>query len=167
MSTLNIHASCILLGDAGARFGAPPDAAILLLGESGAGKSTVALQLLARGAKLVADDRAELFVRDDQLWARAPDNLAGLIEVRGVGIVTLPYAANARVLLAIRLVGRDRVSRYPEPLTFEVALAVESFPPLILLSADDISVADRIVLAAAAHANALFREQCNSGEGLP
>jgi HPr kinase/phosphorylase len=169
MTATNIHASCVLLGDAGRRFDAPADAAVLLLSESGAGKSTVALQLLARGAKLVADDRVELFVRDDELWARAPQNLAGLLEVRGVGIVALPHAAEARVSLAVRLVSRDQVPRLPEPQNFKMPLAPapNRWPPLILLSADDHSVADRIILASAAFAHALFREQCKSGKDLP
>jgi HPr kinase/phosphorylase len=171
MTAVNIHASCVLLESAGARFDAPPDAAILLLGESGAGKSDIVLQLLSRGARLVADDRVELFVRENLLWARAPANLAGLLEVRGVGIVSLPFAADARVSLVVRLVPPEQAPRLPERQKFDVPPALafppHLHPPLILLSASDISAADRIVLAAAAFANALFRDQCNSPEGLP
>ena len=64
----------------------------LLLGESGAGKSDLALRLIAAGAQLVADDRVELSVESNRLIARAPANLAGLIEIRNVGIIALPSA---------------------------------------------------------------------------
>ena len=87
METVNIHASCVVLRGAGDAFGAPGDCGILLLGESGAGKSDVALRLIAQAAQLVADDRVVLFTRDGVLFAKPPKTLAGLIEVRGVGIL--------------------------------------------------------------------------------
>ena len=61
MTTVNIHGSCIVLDKAAATFAAPPGDGVLILGASGAGKSSVALKLLAMGARLVADDRVELF----------------------------------------------------------------------------------------------------------
>jgi HPr kinase/phosphorylase len=64
----NIHASCVVLARAGEPFGAPGDAGILILGASGSGKSDLALRLIGRGALLVADDRVEIFARDDGLW---------------------------------------------------------------------------------------------------
>ena len=91
------------LDGAAAAFAAPRMAGVLLLGESGAGKSDLALRLIAMGAKLVGDDRTELFAENDQLFARAPANIEGLLEVRGVGIVALPSAAKARVALAVTL----------------------------------------------------------------
>ena len=60
MTVVNIHASCVVCARAGAAFGVPEDAGVLLLGESGSGKSEAALRLIAIGAKLVADDRCEL-----------------------------------------------------------------------------------------------------------
>ena len=79
--TVNIHATCVLLESAAAAFGASRAAGVLLLGKSGAGKSDLALQLIALGAKLVSDDRTELFVERGKLFARAPQSIAGLIEV--------------------------------------------------------------------------------------
>ena len=72
---VNIHATCIVLADAATAFKAPKDAGVLLLGESGSGKSDLALRLMERGAKLVADDRVELFARDGLLMARAPETI--------------------------------------------------------------------------------------------
>lgn len=65
---------------------------LLLSGESGIGKSDAALQLLARGHQLVADDAVELHVRARRLYGQAPAALAGQLEVRGLGpcpVVTL------------------------------------------------------------------------------
>ena len=60
LMTANIHATCIRIARAGKVFGAPASAGVLILGESGAGKSDLALRLIGRGAELVADDRTEL-----------------------------------------------------------------------------------------------------------
>jgi hypothetical protein len=158
MSVVNVHASCVILSDAGAIFGAPSDGGVLILGESGAGKSSVVLKLLALGATLVADDRVDLFVRDGLLHATAPAALAGLLEARGLGIVALPYAADARIALAVAL--GPTPQRYPNREDYEptAPLNVRAKPPLLRLSAVDMAVAEKIVLAAAAFSNALFRE---------
>lgn len=105
----NIHASCVALGKKG----------VLLLGPSGAGKSDLALRLIEAGAKLVADDRTDLSVKSGRLMARAPATIAGLIEIRGLGIVALPYVRQVEVVLAVRL-GRAG-ARLPEPQTYEFA----------------------------------------------
>jgi hypothetical protein len=109
--------------------------------------------LIARGARLVADDRAEVFARGGALWARPAARLAGLLEVRGVGIVSLPFAAEARVLLAVHLVPPADVPRLPEPRLFEppAALGIEPAlqPPLILLSPNEASAPEKVILAAA------------------
>ena len=158
----NIHAGCVLLGHAGDAFGAPWDAGVLLLGDSGAGKSDLALRLIERGAVLVADDRCELFLRDEALWARAPAVLAGLIELRGVGIVALPHAAEARIALAVQLVAREAVPRLPEPTRFvpPEILGVSSglWPPLIALASFEASAPAKIAAAVAAFAGGLFRD---------
>ena len=99
--------------------------AVLLLGPSGTGKSDLALRLIDRGWRLVADDRVVLAVRGDALWASAPPMIAGLIEVRGVGIMLEPALAQARVVLAIDLAALPE--RLPDAATrtFEgIAIAV-------------------------------------------
>lgn len=87
--------------------------AVLLLGPSGSGKSDLALRLIDRGWRLVADDRTILTVRGAALWASAPPAIAGLIEVRGVGIMPEPALANAAVVLAIDLAASPE--RLPDP----------------------------------------------------
>jgi HPr kinase/phosphorylase len=60
---------------------------LLITGRSGAGKSGLALQLMALGATLVSDDRTVVTLQDDRLYLDAPDTIRGLIEARGLGIL--------------------------------------------------------------------------------
>src|SRR3546814_1639400 len=77
LDIVNIHASCVAAGNGG----------VLILGQSGQGKSDLALRLIDRGARLVADDRCDVWHERGRLWCRPPGPLAGKIEVRGIGIV--------------------------------------------------------------------------------
>lgn len=165
MTTRSIHGSCIVLDQAALPFGAPADAGVLILGESGSGKSDLVLRLIERGAVLVADDRVELFCAGGNLWGRAPKRLAGLFEVRGVGIVALPFRGEAAIALAIALQDQDGISRLPERDTFRppdgLALPSADWPPLVRLCSRESSAPAKLVAAAAAYACSLFREQCN------
>jgi len=158
-SIVNIHASCVRLERAGAAFGAPRDAGVMLIGKSGAGKSDLALRLIALGAKLVSDDRTELFVEAGRLFARAPKTIRGLIEVRGLGIVALPAAARARVALVADLSGTK--ARLPPREWYKSPLALPDPVPLIRLAPFEASAPARIALAAAALGKDLFRDRAN------
>ncbi len=96
---MQIHASCAARDGAG----------VLLLGPPGSGKSDLVLRLIDRGFMLVADDRVDIM----NGHASPPDALAGLLEVRGLGILRLPYLARAELALAVTLGGA--VPRLPEP----------------------------------------------------
>jgi len=87
---------------------------ILLRGAPGSGKSDLALRLIALGADLVADDQVELTAGPEGLIARVPDTIAGLIEVRGLGIRSLPHQARMPVRLIVDLVAAGAVERMPE-----------------------------------------------------
>ncbi|MEO6387715.1 MAG: HPr kinase/phosphatase C-terminal domain-containing protein [Croceibacterium sp.] len=90
---MTLHqASCVAIGGRG----------LLIEGPPGSGKSSLALALIDRRARLVGDDGIALERRGDRLWALPPPNITGLLEVRNVGLVTLP-AAPAPVSLLIRL----------------------------------------------------------------
>ena len=160
---MTIHASCVLLARAGEPFDAPPGAGILILGPTGSGKSDLALRLIERGAVLVSDDRTELFVRDGGLHARAPAMLAGLIEVRGLGILELPHAPDAGVAVVVQLCDRSDIRRLPEPARYELPAELnidsECRPPVLHLAAEDASAPAKVIAASAAHAKALFRNQ--------
>jgi serine kinase of HPr protein (carbohydrate metabolism regulator) len=89
---------------------------VLIEGPSGIGKSDLALRALDQGFSLVADDRVILFASGGVLWGRAPESLAGLIEVRGLGVTARSYRALCRVSLLIRCVaGPEAVERLPDP----------------------------------------------------
>jgi serine kinase of HPr protein (carbohydrate metabolism regulator) len=75
---------------------------VLIEGPPGSGKSSLALALIDRGATLVADDGVLLERRDGRLWALPPPTIAGLLEIRNVGIARLA-AAPAPVALVLRL----------------------------------------------------------------
>ncbi len=63
---------------------------VLILGDSGIGKSECALELITRGHRLVADDAVEVFTVKDRLVGKAPQLTARLLEIRGLGIINLP-----------------------------------------------------------------------------
>lgn len=159
-ATVNIHATCVSLRRAGRAFDAPPHAGVLLLGKSGAGKSDLALRLIALGAKLVSDDRTDLFVEGGGLFGRAPKTTKGLIEARGVGIVALPHAAKARVALAVFL--EHPKSRLPRREFYKAPFDLSRPVPLIRLAPFEASTLAKIVLAAAAFEKNLFRESIRS-----
>lgn len=88
------------------------DRAILILGRSGAGKSSLGLQLLALGCGLVADDRTELRRDGDRLLATCPERLIGLIEARGIGILRAEAVLRAWPVIAVDL-DRPALERLP------------------------------------------------------
>jgi len=101
---MQIHGSCA------ARSGA----AVILLGPSGAGKSDLVFRLLDRGFELVADDRVEL----QDGWASAPEPLAGLLELRGLGLIRVPHLTRAQIALVVEL---GLPERLPAPEYWDVA----------------------------------------------
>ncbi len=76
--------------------------AVLIEGEPGSGKTSLALALIESGATLVGDDGVTLSLRAGQVWAAPPPNTAGLIEVRNVGLARLP-CGEGPVALVLRL----------------------------------------------------------------
>ncbi len=84
-------------------------------GKSGSGKSDLALRMIDRGARLIADDRTDLALGEGgQVMARAPAAIKGRMEVRGLGINEMPSKDQAEVALVIDLVGLGEVERLPD-----------------------------------------------------
>lgn len=107
--------------------------ALLIEGPPGSGKSTLALALIDRGAGLIGDDAVTLTASDGVLIASPPPNIAGLVEVRGVGLLRLPLAPPCPAALILTL-GGPAAARLPEtPLPRReiagVALPVLAFDP--------------------------------------
>lgn len=160
VTVANIHASCVVCGSAGAPFGASGDAGVLLLGESGSGKSDLVLRLIAMGAELVADDRCEIFFDGAGLRARPPCALAGLMEIRGLGIVALRFVPEARIMLAVRA-SNDEPRRLPERRRYRPPFSApeELLPPEIDVSPNASSAPAKILVAVAAFDKQLFRDE--------
>jgi len=87
--------------------------AVLLRGPSGCGKSDLGLRLIDAGGRLVADDQSELWRRGDALFVRAPATIAGLLEIRGIGIMRLDALLEAPVAMIADLVAAEKVERLP------------------------------------------------------
>lgn len=100
-----VHASCVVVGEAG----------ILIRGSSGSGKSTLARRLITEAlrdghfAALVADDRVRVIPCNGRILAEAPAAIAGMIEVRGLGIVKVNFEPACVVRLVV-----DCEEAYPE-----------------------------------------------------
>ena len=105
-----VHATSIDIDGAG----------VLLRGPSASGKSDLALRMIANGARLVADDRTDLAVKDGRVFASAPAALAGRLEVRGIGILTVGAVQDSPLALVIDLVAPADVERLPDPTKAEL-----------------------------------------------
>ncbi len=88
--------------------------AVLLRGPPGAGKSDLALRLIDGGARLVADDQALLRRVGDRVLVRAPAVIAGLIEIRGFGILRVETIEEAPLALIVDLLPSGQIERMPE-----------------------------------------------------
>ena len=118
------HASAALIGERG----------VLIRGASGSGKSSLLLALMALdGARnaLVADDRVWLTAHGGRLVASVPPELAGLIEVRGQGILARPHVSPAVIDLVVDIVPAADAERMPEP-DLRAEIAGLSLPRLML-----------------------------------
>jgi hypothetical protein len=108
-------------------------AALLIEGPPGSGKSSLALALIDRGAGLIGDDGVTLTAEADRLLASTPPRIAGLIEVRGVGLMRLAPAPPAPVALILALGGPEptRLPDVPLPtrVIAGVAVPVLAFDP--------------------------------------
>lgn len=108
------HATCVALDGHAA----------LLVGPSGAGKSDLALRLISspifhagrcHTLTLVADDQVLIGVLDQELTVEPPEAIAGLLEVRGVGILKVPYVQRAVARLVVDLTPGQITERLPDP----------------------------------------------------
>jgi HPr kinase/phosphorylase len=124
MKPLLIHGTCVEI----------KQKAVLICGKPGAGKSSLALQLIDRGAILVADDQTMLTLENGHIIAQPPSSLKGLMEVRGIGICTFPYQEKSILGLCVEVSEGEILERLPDP-AFQEYLGLQI--PLLRLQKHD------------------------------
>ena len=112
-----VHATCI----------AVDGKALLILGQSGSGKSGLGLSLMAMGATLVADDQVILTAHEGAVLASCPMPIRGLIEARGVGLLRVPHVQDVPVRL---LVDMDTLEVERLPHRHQITVFDQSIPLL-------------------------------------
>jgi HPr kinase/phosphorylase len=143
MTTLTLHATAVAIAGE----------AVLIRGEPGSGKSTLALQLVEMPgtglgekllqAGLIADDQTVLTAGQGRLWCSAPLALAGLLEVRGLGIVKVPVSGPAPLRMVVDLEAANAAPRLPE--SNNQATSLLGLPvPRIILNKDGEALASRL-----------------------
>lgn len=134
---VRVHATCVDLSGFG----------LLLRGPPGAGKSDLALRLIDGGGALVADDQVEIELEDGRLIARAPKILLGLLEVRGIGILSISALPSTEIRLVVDLVEADAVERLPD---HEQTVILGSTVRRVAIAPFETSAAAKLRLTAAA-----------------
>jgi serine kinase of HPr protein (carbohydrate metabolism regulator) len=133
LSAETIHASAV----------ASDGRAVLISGPSGSGKSDLALRLLDRGFTLVSDDRTLVRKDGDKLVASAPPNIAGKLEIRGIGIVDMETVGDIPVALFVELT--SEIQRLPDENRDRPVLGVRV--PLISIDAMSASAPSKVAVA--------------------
>jgi serine kinase of HPr protein (carbohydrate metabolism regulator) len=113
-----LHGTAVLAGALG----------VLIRGRPGSGKSTLAASLIGRGARLIADDRVHLSACHGRLLASAPSTVAGRIELRGRGILSLSYERSAVIRLVVDCVADSDLERLPEDHHLETVILGLALP---------------------------------------
>lgn len=135
LSSETIHATTVALDGR----------AVMITGISGSGKSDLALQLIDRGFVLVADDQTIVKRRDTSLFASAPATIRGKLEIRGIGIVTMPVVEDVAVTLMVELT--SSVQRFPDEARQRIICGLPI--PAISIDAQTASAAAKVALCLA------------------
>jgi serine kinase of HPr protein (carbohydrate metabolism regulator) len=119
----SVHGNCLIVGTRG----------VLIRGMAGSGKSQLTDAMLsgacAKGnlGTLVADDRVVLVAEESRVIANVPNSIAGMMEVRGYGLIETSYAPRAKLHLVVNLLPQEKIERLPEE-----AISHERFEGILL-----------------------------------
>jgi serine kinase of HPr protein (carbohydrate metabolism regulator) len=133
LSSETLHASSVALDGR----------AVLIAGPSGAGKSDLALRLVDRGFTLVSDDQTVVQKRGERLHASAPATIRGKLEIRGLGIVDMPFVGDVAVALVVELT--SEIQRLPDDARQRMICGLPV--PLISIDALTASAPAKVALA--------------------
>jgi serine kinase of HPr protein (carbohydrate metabolism regulator) len=133
ISSETLHASTVALDGR----------AVLITGRSGTGKSDLSLRLIDRGFTLVSDDQTIVRRDGNRLIANAPPNIAGKLEIRGIGIVDMEAQKDVPVGLLVELT--NEIQRLPDDSRERPVLGVAL--PLVSVDALTASAASKVSLA--------------------
>jgi len=128
MSVKRLHATSVAIEDNG----------VAIFGDTGSGKSDLALRLIDSGATLISDDITVFSKLEKNINLFGVENTKGLLEVRGIGIITVPYIEGIRLKLVVRLSDKE-TERIPKK--NQISLLGLKFPKLEINGKNSSSVA--------------------------
>ena len=109
MNLKRIHSTSVVIDDNG----------VLILGDSGSGKSDLALRLIDNGATLISDDISICRKNSNNIYLYCPPEIKGLLEVREIGIITVPFVEKIKLRLVVNLKSNNN-ERLPKDSCFRI-----------------------------------------------
>jgi len=109
MNLKRIHSTSVVIDDNG----------VLILGDSGSGKSDLALRLIDNGATLISDDISICRKNSNNIYLYCPPEIKGLLEVREIGIITVPFVERIKLRLVVNLKSNNN-ERFPKDNSFRI-----------------------------------------------
>ena len=109
MNLKRIHSTSVVIDDNG----------VLILGDSGSGKSDLALRLIDNGATLISDDISICRKNSNNIYLYCPPEIKGLLEVREIGIITVPFVERIKLRLVVNLKSNNN-ERFPKDSYFRI-----------------------------------------------
>ena len=109
MNLKRIHSTSVVIDDNG----------VLILGDSGSGKSDLALRLIDNGATLISDDISICRKNSNNIYLYCPPEIKGLLEVRDIGVITVPFVEKIKLRLVVNLKSNNN-ERFPKDSCFRI-----------------------------------------------